>query len=74
MLAIDSEVQKNDLEIILASRIQKNLLDPPLLQYKIALKGYTELTWEPAAILKHARRLVNKFQKNNPEMPCDVRS
>ncbi len=73
-LAIDPEVQEYEVEAIFASRIQTNLLNPPVLQYKIAWKGYTELTWEPAANLKHARRLVNKFHKNNPEMPRDVRS
>ncbi len=40
-LAIDSEVWEYEVEAILASRIQTNLPNPPLLQYKIALKGYT---------------------------------
>ncbi len=73
-LAIDHEVQVYEVEAILASRIQTNPPNLPVLQYKIAWKRYTELTWEPAANLKHARRLVNKFHKNNLEMPCDFRS
>ena len=73
-LAIKPEVREYEVEAILASRIQTNLPNPPMLQYKIAWKGYIELTWEPAANLKHARQLVNKFHKNNPRMPCDVRS
>ncbi len=73
-LAIDPEVWEYEVEAILASRIQSNLPNPPVLQYKIAWKRYIELTWEPAANLKHARRLVNKFHKKNPEMPRDVRS
>ena len=73
-LAIDPEAWEYEVEAILASQIQSNPPNPPVLQYKIAWKGYTELTWEPAANLKHARRLVNKFHKNNPEMPRDVRS
>ena len=72
--AIKPEVQEYEVEAILASRIQTNPPNPLGLQYKIAWKGYTELAREPAANLKHARRLVNKFHKNNPEMPCDVRS
>ncbi len=73
-LVIDPEVHEYEVEAILASRRQTN---PPILlvfQYKIAWKEYTELTWEPAANLKHARRLVNQFHKNNPKMPRDVRS
>ncbi len=73
-LAINFEVREYKVEAILASRIQSNPLNLPVLQYKIAWKGYTELTWEPAANLKHAHRLVNKFHKNNPEIPRDVRS
>ncbi len=73
-LAIDPKVREYVVEAILASRIQRNPPNPPVLQYKIAWKGYTKLTWEHAANLKHARRLVNQFHKNNPEMPCDVRS
>ncbi len=73
-LAIDSEVQEYEVEEIFASWIQTNPPNPPVLQYKIAWKGYTELTWEPVANLKHTRRLVNKFHINNPEMPCNVQS
>ncbi len=73
-LAIDPEVWEYEVETILASRIQSNLPNPPVLQYNIAWKGYTDLTWEPAANLKHGRRLVNKFHKNDPEMRRDVRS
>ncbi len=73
-LAIDPEVWEYKVEAILASRIQTYPLNPPVLQYKIAWKGHTELTWEPAANLKHARRLVSKSHKNNLEMPRDVRS
>ncbi len=72
-LAINPEVQEYEVEAIFASRIQSNPPNPLVLQYKIAWKGHTELTWEPAANLKHARRLVNKYHKNNPEMPHDVR-
>ncbi len=71
-LAINPEVQEYEVEAILASQIQTNPPNPLVLQYKIAWKGYSELTWEPAANLKHARPLVNKFHKNNPEMPRDV--
>ncbi len=73
-LAINPDVQEYKVEAILASRIQTNPPNPLLLQYKISWKRYIELTWEPAANLKHMRRLVHKFHKNNPEMPCDVRS
>ena len=40
-LAIDPEVRKYEVEAILASRIQTNPPNPPVLLYKIALKGYT---------------------------------
>ena len=40
-LAIDLKVWKYVVEAILASRIQTNPLNPSLLQYKIAWKGYT---------------------------------
>ena len=73
-LAIDPEIWEYKIEAILASQIQTNPPSPPVLQYKIASKGYSELSWEPTANLKHARRLVNKFHKNNHEMPHDVRS
>ncbi len=54
-LAIDPEVWEYEIEAIFASRIQLNPPNPPVLQYKIAWKGYTELMWEPTANLKHAR-------------------
>ncbi len=40
-LAIDLEVQKYEIEAILALQIQTNPPKPLVLQYKIALKGYT---------------------------------
>ncbi len=40
-LAISSEVWEYEVEAILASRIQSNPTNPHVLQYKIALKGYT---------------------------------
>ncbi len=40
-LAIGPEVRDYKIEAILASRIQTNLPNPPVLQYKIAWKGYT---------------------------------
>ena len=40
-LAIDSEIQEYEVEAIFASRIQTNPPNPPVLQYKIAWKGYT---------------------------------
>ncbi len=67
-LAIDLEVREYKIEAILASRIQTNPPNPPVLQYRIAWKKYTKLAWDPAANLKHARRLVNKFHKNNSKM------
>ncbi len=73
-LAIDSEVREYKVEAVFASQLQTNPLILPLLQYKIAWKRYNELTWEPAANLKHARRLVNKLHKKKSEMSCDVRS
>ena len=73
-LAVGPEVRKYKVEAILATRIQTNPSNPPLLQYKIAWMRYTKLTWEPAANLRQARRLIQSFHKNNPEMPRDVRS
>ncbi len=40
-LAIDPEVREYEVEEILASRIPSNPPKPPVLQYKIVLKGYT---------------------------------
>ena len=40
-LAIDPKVREYEVEAILASQIQTNLPNPPVLQYKIAWKGYT---------------------------------
>ncbi len=40
-LVIDPEVRKYEVEAILASRIQTNPLNPPLLRYKIAGEGFT---------------------------------
>ena len=73
-LAIDPEVWEYEVEAILASRIKSNPPNPLILQYKTAWKEYTKQTWKPVANLKNARRLVNKFHQNNPEMPRDVRS
>ncbi len=71
-LVINPEVREYKIEAILASPIETNPLNLLVLKYKIAWKGYTELTWEPSANLKHTRRLVNKFHENNPEMSHDV--
>ncbi len=62
-LAIDLAVQGYDVEAIFASQIKPNPLNLPVLQYKIAWKGYIELTWEAAANLKHSRRLVTSSIK-----------
>ncbi len=40
-LAIDPEVREYEVEAIFASQIQTNPPNPPVLQYKIAWKGYT---------------------------------
>ena len=40
-LAIDLEIREYEVEAIFTSRIQTNLPNPPVLQYKIAWKRYT---------------------------------
>ena len=56
-------------EKILDSRLFRRQL-----QYKVRWKGYGAGadSWEPAANLDHAKALVNKFHRENPEAPRKV--
>ena len=69
-LAIDCDVWGYKVEAIFASQIQKKSAKLAPVKIQNCMK---EIHFH-AANPKHACRIDNKFNKNNPEIPRDVRS
>ena len=73
-LAVDPDQKEFTVDGITGSRWHSDAAGKRTFQYLVAWKGYEDMTWEPAAYLLHAKRLVNKFHKVNPSADAPDRT